>query len=38
MTETEKTVLTADDCGENCLTCGRCLADDADTPREEETE
>ena len=38
MNELNETELTADDCGENCLTCGGCLADTADTPRKEETE
>lgn len=36
MNETKNPILTADGCGENCLTCGRCLTDDAETPRREE--
>ena len=38
MNETKNSILTADDCGENCLTCGRYLTDDADIPHKEETE
>ena len=38
MIKSNETLLAADDCGENCLTCGRCLTDTADTPHKEETE
>lgn len=34
MNETKNPILTADECGENCLTCGRCESKDA--PQKEE--